>query len=73
MKRRGLAAQWMLRRRGIPSVLYYGTAAESGKGLAAHVWVKDGESAVIGGKFAARFTVLAAFPPPTSSMDGRRP
>ena len=35
----GLAAQWMLRRRGVPSVLYYGVAHDAEGGLAAHVWV----------------------------------
>ena len=47
----GLAAQLMLRRRGIPSVLYYG-AAQDGSGLHAHVWVRDGDIDVIGGEIA---------------------
>jgi hypothetical protein len=59
----GLAAQWMLRRRGIPSVLYYGAAQDEQKGLTAHVWVRDGDIDVIGGEIAARFAVLARFPP----------
>lgn len=58
----GLALHWMLRRRGIPSVLLYG-ARRDGDGLAAHVWVDvDGET-VIGGEEAPTFACLARFPP----------
>jgi hypothetical protein len=60
---KGLAAQLMLRRRGIPSVLYYGAAQDDKDGLHAHVWVRDGDFEVIGGEVAHRFVVLAAFPP----------
>jgi hypothetical protein len=58
----GLAAQLMLRRRGVPSVLYYGASPEGPRGLAAHVWVRDGEIDVIGGEIASRFALLATFP-----------
>jgi hypothetical protein len=58
----GLAAQWMLRRRGIPSVIYYGAAPDEEKGLLVHVWVRDGEIDVIGGEGASRLAVLATFP-----------
>lgn len=58
----GLAAQIMLRRRGIPSVLYYGAAPDDQRGLMAHVWVRDGEIDVIGGEIALRYAVLATFP-----------
>ena len=59
---KGLAVHWMLRRRGIPSVLLYG-ARRDGEGLAAHVWVDvDGET-VIGGEEAPDFACLARFPP----------
>ena len=59
---RGLALHWMLRRRGIGSVLLSG-ARRDGEGLAAHVWVDvDGET-VIGGEEAAGFACLARFPP----------
>lgn len=60
---RGLAAQFMLRRRGIPSVLYYGAAPDGRNGLAAHVWVRDGDVDVVGGEIASRFALLATFPP----------
>jgi hypothetical protein len=58
----GLAAQLMLRRRGVPSVLYYGVAQDDQNGLHAHVWVRDGDVDVIGGEMAYRFAVLATFP-----------
>lgn len=59
----GLAAQLMLRRRGIPSVLYYGAAPDDRRGLSAHVWVRDGEIDVVGGEFASLYATLATFPP----------
>ena len=58
----GLAAQFMLRRRGVPAVLYYGAATKE-EGLGAHVWVRDGEMDVIGCEIASRYAVLATFPP----------
>jgi hypothetical protein len=57
----GLAAQFMLRRRGISSVLYYGAALRKGD-LKAHVWVRDGNIDVIGGEAASRYALLARFP-----------
>ncbi len=59
---RGLAAHWMLRRRSVPSVLYYGTARDPGAGIVAHVWVRDGDFFVIGGDVSSRFVALATFP-----------
>jgi hypothetical protein len=58
----GLAAQFMLRRRGVPSVLYYGAALDNQSGLLAHVWVRDADVDVIGGQIASRFAVLTTFP-----------
>jgi hypothetical protein len=59
---RGLALHWMLRRRGIRSVLLYGVR-QDGDGIAAHVWIDvDGET-VIGGEEAPAFACLARFPP----------
>jgi hypothetical protein len=63
----GLAAQLMLRRRGIPSVLYYGAAQDDRNGLYAHVWVRDGDVDVVGGETASHFAVLATFPPQCGS------
>lgn len=59
----GLAAQLMLRRRGIPAVLYYGANQDDQSGLYAHVWVRDGDVDVIGGEIANKFAILATFPP----------
>lgn len=58
-----LAAQIMLRRRGVPSVLYYGAAQDDRSGLFAHVWVRDRDTDIIGGEIASRFSILATFPP----------
>lgn len=58
----GLAAHWMLRRRHLPSTLYYGAASDIERGIVAHVWVKSGETAVIGCEEADRYATLAVFP-----------
>ena len=58
----GLAAHLMLRRRGLPSVLYYGVAPNEEKGLVAHVWVRVGLTDIVGCEIAAQFAVLAIFP-----------
>jgi hypothetical protein len=58
----GLAAQFMLRRRGIPSTLYYGAALNSRGGLHAHVWLRNGDRNVLGAEIAHQFAVLATFP-----------
>jgi hypothetical protein len=60
---KGLAVHWMLRRRGIDSVLHYGAAHAPGEGLSAHVWVTVGTIIVTGGGEASRFARLASFPP----------
>lgn len=66
----GLAAQMMLRRRGIASVLYFGAAINDPKGLSAHVWVRDGEVDVLGGEVASEFAVLTTFPPASVERSG---
>jgi hypothetical protein len=58
----GLAAQWLLRRRGIASRMYYGAKPDAEKGLAAHVWVRDGDFDVIGCEISKDFAVLTTFP-----------
>ncbi|WP_158241569.1 lasso peptide biosynthesis B2 protein [Novosphingobium sp. TH158] len=58
----GLAAQRMLRRRGVPSVFYYGARIED-EGMSAHVWVCDGERVIVGGKVPADMRVLLRVPP----------
>ena len=59
----GLAAQFLLRRCGIPAVLCVGAALDDQRGFAAHVWVRDGEVDVVGGQASARFGFLTSFPP----------
>lgn len=71
----GLAAQWMLRRRGVPATLHYGLARDPERGLLAHVWVRSGERDVVGCENAGDFTEMARFPdeqPHRSSLPARR-
>lgn len=57
----GLALQWLLRKRGVPAILFYGTKFEDGE-LTAHVWVKVGERVVIGEEGSTHFHVMTSFP-----------
>lgn len=59
---RSMAAQMMLRRRRIGTVLYYGAAALPEDRLLAHVWLQDGETGVIGYRAAGQYRVLARYP-----------
>lgn len=56
-----IALQWLLRSRGVPAVLYYGTTMANGE-LEAHAWVDVADRTVIGGEVASQFRVLAAYP-----------
>lgn len=60
---KGVAAQFMLRRRKLPAALHYGISTKA-PGLEAHVWVTSGSHAVIGGETANRFACVAVFPEP---------
>jgi hypothetical protein len=57
---RALAAQTMLRRRGIASRLCLGVARHGGA-MEAHAWVEIGSNKIVGGAEAQRFTRLAEF------------
>ena len=59
---KGLAVQWMLRRRGVDARLHYGIGRDEDGELHAHVWVAEGELIIIGGDEAARFKRVASFP-----------
>ena len=59
---RGLAAQAMLRRRGVATLFHYGVARRDGD-LTAHVWVTWQGQDVVGGKEAADFREMAIFAP----------
>ena len=56
----GLAAAWMLRRRGLAYALHYGAANRNGR-LDAHVWVKSGATPVVGCENHEAFSLLATF------------
>lgn len=58
---RGLAAQRMLRRRGIDAILHYG-ARQADHDLTAHVWVTVGPTIVIGGEARPGYVEVARFP-----------
>ena len=66
----GLAAQMMLRRRGLDSQLYFGAAHHQGQGLTAHVWVRCGGIDVVGGEEAHLYPPLAQFPAPPKGTCG---
>jgi len=65
-----LTAQFMLRRRRVGTSLYYGASVEPGKGLAAHVWLQDGDRGVIEHRHAARNHVLACYSPARNVAGG---
>ena len=58
---RGIAAQALLRRRGVSTTLYYGAKRLDG-GLKAHVWVQDGAVGVIGEMPVPEYQIVACFP-----------
>ena len=60
---RAVAAQSMLRRRGIGTTLYYGAATSAEDGLTTHVWLQDQETGIVGHELAPRYRVLARYTP----------
>lgn len=56
----GVAAKLMLRRRGIPSVLHFGVAADS-SGLNPHAWLDTAGARVTGYPVGDRLTELACW------------
>lgn len=59
---KGLALQWMARRRGVDAQLHYGIGKDAGGDLQAHVWVANGEAIIIGGEEAEQVRRVATFP-----------
>ncbi|HRJ41100.1 MAG TPA: lasso peptide biosynthesis B2 protein [Caldilineaceae bacterium] len=61
---RAIAAQSMLRRRGVGTTLYYGAATRPAGELKTHAWVQDGNIGVVGYRVAwqDRYQVLARYP-----------
>lgn len=64
----GLAALWMLRRRGVSATLHFGAAQED-ESLVAHVWITADDEAVIGCEMKDRFFELVRFPRVERSAD----
>lgn len=58
---RALAGRWMLRRRGVPSVLHVGVA-KPGPSVSAHAWLTVGELVVCGDGDGDAFTPIGRFP-----------
>ena len=61
---KGLALHWMLRRRGLASILHLGVAQEATKGLSAHVWVSLENEILMGGETTADYACLTRYPDP---------
>jgi hypothetical protein len=59
---KGLALQWMLRRRGVDARLHYGIGKDEAGDLCAHVWVSVGETLLTGGEQAPQFRTVATYP-----------
>jgi hypothetical protein len=55
----GIAAYWMMRRRGIVCTLHYGVAKKDGGELESHVWATYCGRDVIGGPASEGFTEIA--------------
>ena len=58
---RALCFRMMLRRRGVPSLLHYGIAADGPDRIKAHVWLSVAGETVIGGEVAPDFACVASF------------
>lgn len=59
---RAVAAQAMLRRRGLATTLYYGAAVRADDGLVAHVWVEHEGEGIVGHEMASQYRVLVRYP-----------
>ncbi len=64
---KGLAMQWMLRRRRIATLLHYGVAQDEQRGLSAHVWITYRGEGIMGAEEAPGYTCLATFPRSSSA------
>lgn len=64
---RGLALQWMLRRRGVDAVLHYGVQMKpEGEEIAAHVWVSVDGEVLLGAPQHLLYTEVAHYPRQTA-------
>jgi hypothetical protein len=57
-----IAGHWMLRRRGIPSVVCFGVGRDPKAKLGAHAWLRVADRIVLGQRAMAGFTPIAEFP-----------
>lgn len=57
----GLAAQWLLRRRGLGATLFYGIRPARGEDLTAHVWVRSGEEDIVGCESAGDYGLVGRY------------
>ncbi|MCA1653702.1 MAG: lasso peptide biosynthesis B2 protein [Sphingomicrobium sp.] len=57
-----LAAQWMLRRRGVDALLHYGVGKKADGELAAHAWLTADGEGLIGADAARGFRTVATYP-----------
>ncbi|EIT86523.1 hypothetical protein A374_03094 [Fictibacillus macauensis ZFHKF-1] len=58
---RAIAGTKMLKRRGIESTLYLGTAKDEDGQLIAHAWLRSGNFILTGGDEMKKFTVVSKF------------
>lgn len=58
---RAIAAQAMLRRRGVVTTMCYGVNTSPDRGLNAHVWLNAGDEGVVGQEISAQFPVIATY------------
>lgn len=58
---RAVAAQAMLRRRGVSATLFYGATTAVDRRLRAHVWLRAGDEGVVGHEAAQDYVVIAAY------------
>jgi hypothetical protein len=58
-----VAGHWMLRRRGIASVVCFGIGRDSKAILGAHAWLRISDTIVLGAKAMPEFTPIAELPP----------
>lgn len=56
-----IACKFMLRQRGLPSLLYLGTKKDETGQFTAHAWLENENSILLGGGDSESFTVLSAF------------
>lgn len=70
---RAMAAQWMLRRRGVASRLLFGVrGGPDDRRREYHAWLVGDGGAIIGGREAGRYAAFPALPPGTPGRRRRR-